>query len=127
MIDVVCALIENEFGQLFACKRPKGAHLAGLWEFPGGKMEEGESASDALKREIVEELGITIHVGDALQFVEWDYGNVTIRLHPYRCRILAGSPQAKVHEDLRWCGPDEVDGLEWAPADRPILREWLEI
>lgn len=126
MLDVVCGLIENPHGEVLACKRGQGTHLAGLWEFPGGKIEEGESATDALKRELAEELELQIEVCDALQFVEWDYGNVAIRLHPYRCRIVAGEPRPHVHEEVRWCKPTEVGDLEWAPADRPILREWLD-
>ena len=125
MIDVVCALIENQSGQLLACKRAASTHLGGYWEFPGGKIEQRETAPDALKREIHEELGVTIEVGEALSPVEWSDGKVTIRLMPYRCVLIDGHPQAHDHEEIRWCEADALKELNWAPADVPILEEWL--
>ena len=127
MLDVVCALIERPGGEVLACKRGPDTHLAGLWEFPGGKTEDGERDAQALQREIAEELDVKIEVADALQFVEWDYGTVAIRLRPYRCRIIEGEPRPKVHAEVRWCKAEDLGDLDWAPADRPILREWLEL
>jgi 8-oxo-dGTP diphosphatase len=122
MIDVVCAVIENpEDGCVLACRRPQGKHLAGLWEFPGGKVDAGESPEAALVREIREELGVAVTVGRALEPVLWSYEKGAIRLMPYLCFITDGSPQAIEHEELRWCAPDEVGALDWAEADVPIL------
>lgn len=124
-MDVVCALIEDPQRGLLACKRPRGVHLAGYWEFPGGKIEPGETPRAALAREISEELGIVVVVGEALDAVEWSDGQVAIRLCPYRCRIIAGGePVAHEHEEIRWCHASCLDVIEWAPADLPILRQW---
>lgn len=126
MTDVVCALIEDARGRLLACKRAASGHLGGYWEFPGGKVERSEGDEEALQREIREELDIEIEVGQALQPVEWDYETVSIRLLPYCCSVVSGEIHPHEHEEIRWCFPDELGALDWAPADRPILAEWLE-
>ena len=125
MIDVVCALIENAQGQLLACKRTEASHLGGHWEFPGGKVETGESRPEALAREIHEELQVEIKVGASMQPVEWTDGHISIRLVPFRCELISGEPQAHDHEEIRWCDAEELKDLHWAPADIPILEEWL--
>lgn len=124
MIDVVCGVIEDGDGRVLACLR-EGGHLAGCWEFPGGKVEEGESEEDALKRELSEELGIVVEVGAAMAPVPWNYGDRTIRLLPYRCRILSGEPRPLEHEKVVWCAPYQLADLVWAPADLPVLDEFL--
>ncbi len=123
MIDVVCGVIQNEKGDYLACQRPKGKHLGGLWEFPGGKVEAGELPKIALARELLEELALEVVVGIALTPVIWDYGERTIRLRPFRCEVLRGEPQALEHQALRWCGPEDFHLLPWADADTPILLE----
>ena len=126
MIDVVCGLIEDGKGRLLACRRAAGQALAGRWEFPGGKLEPGEDAAGALVRELREELGIEVETGAALGVVEHDYGDFAIRLIPLRCRITRGEPHPHEHDAIRWVGPEEAGGLEWAAADRPIVEEWRE-
>lgn len=123
MIDVVCGVIEAEDGRFLACLRPQGKHLGGLWEFPGGKVDPGESPEDALVRELGEELGVVVGILDPLRPVVWHYEGRSIRLLPFHCRILSGEPSAIEHEELRWCPPEDFDGLEWAAADRPILDD----
>jgi 8-oxo-dGTP diphosphatase len=123
MIDVVCGVIENGQGKVLACLRPQGKHLGGLWEFPGGKVDAGESPEAALVRELSEELGIDVAVGKALAPVEWTYDRGSIRLLPFICHILAGHPQALEHAELLWCAPEEFDSLTWADADLPILEQ----
>lgn len=123
MIDVVCGVIENASGQILACLRPAGKHLGGLWEFPGGKIDPGESPEAALVRELWEELAVEVEVGVALTPVVWIYENRTIRLLPFRCNIVGGVLQAVEHEELRWCSPENSSDLAWAAADLPILRE----
>jgi 8-oxo-dGTP diphosphatase len=125
MIDVVAGLILDEAGRLLACKRPEGKHLGGKWEFPGGKVEPGESAQEALVRELEEELGIRVETGAALTPVVWDYGRGPIRLHPFVCRILGGELHPHEHSEIRWCSRDQLKDLDWAEADLPILGEWL--
>ena len=121
MIDVVCAVIEDEAGRILACRRPHGKHLGGLWEFPGGKVDPGESLAAALDRELREELGIEIEVTCQLLPVDWDYGAKNLRLHPFVGSIRRGDPHPHEHDEIRWCAEDDWDRLEWAPADVPIL------
>ena len=123
MMDVVCGVIANDLGQYLACLRPVGKHLGGLWEFPGGKVDPGESPESALARELHEELAVLVEVGAALSPVIWNYGARTIRLLPFRCRITGGELRAIEHEKLFWCLPENFDDLVWADADVPILRE----
>lgn len=123
MIEVVCAVLEDGNGRFLACQRPFGKHLGGLWEFPGGKIDPGESAQAALIREIFEELAIEIEVDRALQAVVCNYGVKRIRLHPFRCRIVRGEPHPVEHERIVWCAAEEFAALEWAEADLPILEE----
>lgn len=117
-IDVVAAVIEHE-GLFLACRRAPGKAAAGKWEFPGGKVEPGESPDEALVREIREELGVGIHVTAHLTT------DVTgrIRLLCLRARLDDGHPEASTdHDELRWVGPGELSGLEWAEADLPAVR-----
>ena len=123
MIDVVCGVIENDSGEFLACLRPTGKHLGGLWEFPGGKVDPGESLESALVRELLEELTVQVEVGPALSPVIWNYGDRTIRLLPFHCRITAGELRAVEHEQLIWCRPENFNDLTWAAADLPILQE----
>ncbi len=125
MIDVVCAVIVNPQGQYLACLRPLGKHLGGLWEFPGGKVDPGESPETALVRELREELAVKVEVGRSLAAVIWNYEARTIRLLPYFCKITAGEPQALEHEALRWIAPQDFGELRWADADLPILKELI--
>ncbi len=97
--------------------------MGGKWEFPGGKVDPGESPQAALARELAEELGIAVEVGDALSTVIWTYERGTIRLHPFLCRMVSGELTAIEHDDLRWCAPMDFGGLDWADADVPILDE----
>lgn len=126
MIEVVAGLIMGADGRLLACRRPDGKHLGGKWEFPGGKVEPGEEPTAALVRELTEELGITVEPLVPLTPVVWDYGRGPIRLLPWTCRIKTGEPLAHEHEEIRWCHVDELDDLDWADADIPVLREWQD-
>jgi 8-oxo-dGTP diphosphatase len=123
-IEVVCGLIEHE-GLILACQRPPGKHLAGLWEFPGGKVESSESKEAALIRELTEELHIQISVTGPLTPVDWADDHVHIRLHPFLCRLESGTPHPAEHSEIRWCAPSELPHLDWAEADVPIYQEWL--
>jgi 8-oxo-dGTP diphosphatase len=127
MIDVVAGLILDPAGRLLACKRPEGKHLGGKWEFPGGKVEEGEDPVAALVRELEEELGIFVEAGKALTPVVWDYGRGPIRLHPFVCTVASGEPHPHEHEEIRWCRAEELGALDWAAADVPILEEWRSL
>ena len=123
MIEVVCGVIRNEEGCFLACLRPQGKHLGGQWEFPGGKVEAGESHEAALIRELREELGVQVAVGAALEPVRWTYERGEICLSPYHCVITGGNLQPHEHERICWCSPGDFASLEWAAADLPILDQ----
>ena len=124
MTEVVCGVIMGEAGKVLACRRAADRHLGGLWEFPGGKVEDGEALEVALARELSEELGACVEVGSRLAAAsEWSDGTVSIRLTAYWCRISAGEAQALEHSELRWCGAEELPALIWAEADLPFLAE----
>lgn len=127
VLQVVCALLEDPAGRLLVARRPAGKHLAGLWEFPGGKLEPGETAPDALIRELTEELGCQAIPGEALTPCTHAYPAVTVCLMPYLARLAAGSPPpvAREHDALRWVTPQEILELPMPEADAPIVAEWI--
>jgi 8-oxo-dGTP diphosphatase len=128
MINVVCAVISDREGRLLACRRSSEQSQAGKWEFPGGKIEAGESAEDALVREIREELGCAIHVSSSLPVVEYRYPEFSIRLIPYFCQLVGGhGPQILEHSEMRWVTLTDCAALDWAEADIPIWSALLTV
>ena len=126
MTEVVCGVIVDDEGSILACRRSPERVLGGLWEFPGGKVDEGESYEQALRRELMEELGVSVSVGKKFGAeVEWTDGKVSIRLTAFRCRIEEGDVTALEHEEIRWCDKDGLAGLDWAEADKPIVAEFI--
>ena len=107
-------------GTVLACRRTAPAHLAGLWEFPGGKVEPGESDEQALLRELQEELGVLVGVG-ARVGPELDLGGTAV-MRVYLVTLLDGEPVLTEHDAHRWLGPDELDEVPWIPADVPVLH-----
>ena len=118
-IQVVAAIIVEE-GRLFATQRGYG-DFKDYWEFPGGKIEPGETPEEALRREILEELDTHVEVGDLLTIVEYDYPQFHLKLHCFRCRIIDGQLLLKEHEDAVWIELDRLEELNWLPADLQIL------
>lgn len=123
MVRVVCGVIMNAAGAHLLCQRPEGKSQAGLWEFPGGKIEHGESAQQALCRELEEELGCVVTVGEALTPVEHHYGSFVIELLPFRCTLTEGEPRALEHQAIEWLQLESFGAYALAPADEPIVRE----
>lgn len=121
MIPVVCAIIEDEAGRFLLAKRPEGKCHGGFWEFPGGKLEEGESIEAALVRELQEELLIQTEVFQILKMVEHHDEKSSIRLIPCRARILSGVPKALEHSEIGWFSVHQIDRSSLAPADVPVL------
>jgi 8-oxo-dGTP diphosphatase len=119
--QVVGAAIVHR-GRLLAARRTTPPEAAGRWELPGGKVEPGETARSALVREIAEELGCTVEVGDWLDGAQ-PIGTSYV-LHVARCRVTVGAPSPGVdHDELRWLASGELDGLDWLEPDRPFLHQ----
>mgnify|MGYP003576608671 CR=1 FL=1 len=117
---VTAAVIEND-GRFLVTRRPGGVHLEGLWEFPGGKCEDGETHERCLVRELREELGCEAVVGAKLFEVAHDYPERTVELHFFRCE-LDGQPQPLLGQEIRWVGRRELGALEFPPADEALIR-----
>jgi 8-oxo-dGTP diphosphatase len=125
-MPVVCAIIERA-GRILLARRPAGKHLALKWEFPGGKVETGEPPDAALAREIREELGCDLVVGQELDRYVHRYGPIAIEMIPFLCRLAAGSPEPHPHEHIAvaWALPTELSGYDLAAADLPLVH-WLQ-
>jgi 8-oxo-dGTP diphosphatase len=124
-LRVVCAVIADEAGRYLVAKRPMGKALGGKWEFPGGKIDAGEEPSDALLREIREEMGVTIRILDPLAEVLHHYETVSIRLIPFLALIQEGDLVPLEHEEIRWVALDEIQSLDLAEADVSIVKALL--
>lgn len=120
-IRVVGAVIIDD-GKVLVAQRGPSMTLAGLWEFPGGKIEAGETAQSALEREINEELGVSVRVGDRVETTTHSYEFAVVELSTYYAEILAGTAVAAEHSELRWCRAAELAALDWAPADLPAAE-----
>jgi len=118
-IEVVAAIIRKD-DKIFATQRGYG-EWKDWWEFPGGKMEAGESPEEALKREIREELSTDISVDDLLCTVEYDYPKFHLTLHCYLCSLLGETLHLNEHEAARWLTKDELDSVRWLPADLEVV------
>jgi 8-oxo-dGTP diphosphatase len=121
-IEVVAAIIYDAEGRIFATQRGYG-EWEGWWEFPGGKMEAGESPEEALQREIWEELETRIVIERLVTTVEWDYPKFHLKMHCYWCHVESGSLILKEHEAARWLAKDELESVKWLPADLQILEK----
>jgi 8-oxo-dGTP diphosphatase len=120
-VYVVGAVIMNDAEEILCAKRSKTMSLAGLWEFPGGKIEPGESPREALVREIQEELGCTVEIGAFVTSCTHEYPHVIVTLDTYFARIMDGTPTPSEHEQLKWLRVDQLNTLDWAPADIPTV------
>ena len=122
-INVVAAIIRKG-DKIFATQRGYG-EWKDWWEFPGGKIEQGETAEEALKREIREELSTEINVDSYLCTVEYDYPKSHLEMHCYMCSLLTDSPHLSEHEAARWLDNDELDSVKWLPADVEVIKRLM--
>lgn len=120
-INVVGAVVLRD-GLVLCTQRGSGA-LAGKWEFPGGKVEEGETPRAALEREIREELLCDVKLGDEVTTTTHHYDFATVTLTTFYGELVAGEPQLTEHTDARWLAPDDLESLDWAPADVPAVEK----
>lgn len=122
-INVVGAIIIQD-GKILCCQRGKKRALANLWEFPGGKIEAGESKVDALKRELKEELKITVDiVEEEYEFCRYEYDFGFVNLATFICYLKSGEPQLTEHLQIKWLKTKDLGILEWAPADIPTVKK----
>jgi mutator protein MutT len=119
-IVVTAAVIERD-GRFLVTRRLKGSHLAGFWEFPGGKCDDGEGLEACLARELVEELAVDARVGDEIYGVEHAYPDRVVELHFFRC-VLEGEPRAMLGQEMRWVARGDLRTLEFPPADAELIE-----
>ena len=120
-IEVVAAIIHDSEGCIFATQRGYGDYKD-WWEFPGGKMEQGETPEEALKREIWEELETRIVVERFVATVEWDYPQFHLSMHCYLCHVESGHLELKEHEAAKGLNKDGLESVNWLPADRMVIN-----
>ena len=120
-IHVVAAVIRDGEGRIFATQRGYGPYKDD-WEFPGGKIEPGETPEEALKREIREELDAEIEVGEPAGRIEYDYPEFHLSMDCFFCVLLSGAPILKEHEAAKWLRPEELDSVAWLPADLSLIE-----
>lgn len=120
-LEVAVGIIEQG-GKLLITRRKPEDSFGGLWEFPGGKLERGESMELALVREIEEELGIRVEVGGRRMVIRHQYPARAVRLHCFDCRVLSGEPRAIECADWKWVEPAELGGFEFLPASHPLIE-----
>jgi mutator protein MutT len=120
-LHVVAAALIDGRGRVLIAQRPPGKHLAGMWEFPGGKVEPGEAPADALRRELLEEIGITIGTPRPLLRLKHTYSYAEVLLDVWVVRRFHGEPRSLDGQALRWCSRASLDAAGLLPADRPII------
>jgi 8-oxo-dGTP diphosphatase len=126
-IDVVAGIILDGRGRFLIARRKSGGTNGGLWEFPGGTVEVGENREEALARELLEELGIRVRVGERLRSCEHDHPARPIMLHFYFTEQLGGALRMRVHDDVRWISVEEAGGYEFAPADAKAVERLRDV
>jgi 8-oxo-dGTP diphosphatase len=121
LVEVAAGLILHE-GRYLIAKRRRGVHLAGLWEFPGGKREQGETLEECLQRELFEELSIRIHAPVPFQIIRHEYPEKTVELHFFRCTIGEGRATPIDCDEIRWVHPSEMTQYQFPAADGPVIE-----
>ncbi|RPH81821.1 MAG: 8-oxo-dGTP diphosphatase MutT [Candidatus Rokuibacteriota bacterium] len=121
VIEVAAGLIRDARGRYLITQRRRGSHLAGLWEFPGGKLEAGETPAVGLRRELQEELTATFTVGDLVETVRWEYPDRTVVLHFFDCRRESGEIVPGEEQAMEWVEPESLAAYDFPPADRELI------
>ena len=121
-IDVAAALIQDAAGRYLITRRREGSHLAGLWEFPGGKLDAGESLEECLRRELAEELSGCFTIGTKVQTIRWDYPELTVVLHFFRATLDSGTIEPLEQQAMQWVEPERFGDYEFPPADHALIE-----
>jgi 8-oxo-dGTP diphosphatase len=122
LIEVAAGLIRDAAGRYLITQRRRGSHLAGLWEFPGGKVEAGETAAAGLRRELEEELSAIFTVGELVETVTWEYPDRTVTLRFFACRLESGAIAPRENQAMAWVEVDRLGDYDFPPADRELIR-----
>jgi 8-oxo-dGTP diphosphatase len=122
VLEVAAGLIRDGAGRYLITQRRRGSHLAGLWEFPGGKVEAGETPAACLRRELIEELSATFSVGALVETVRWEYPDRTVVLHFFDCRHVSGEIVPREQQAMEWVEPARLADHDFPPADRELIQ-----
>jgi 8-oxo-dGTP diphosphatase len=122
VIEVTAALIRDAQGRYLITQRRRGSHLEGLWEFPGGKLEAGETAETGLRRELEEELTGTFEVGPLVDTIHWEYPDRTIVLRFHACRHVSGPIEPREGQAMAWVPPERLGDYQFPPADAALVQ-----
>jgi 8-oxo-dGTP diphosphatase len=121
VVEVAAGLIRDAAGRYLITQRRRGSHLAGRWEFPGGKLEAGETPAAGLRRELEEELSATFAVGELVETVRWEYPDRTVTLHFFDCRLESGTIAPREEQAMEWVEPARLTDYDFPPADRELI------
>jgi 8-oxo-dGTP diphosphatase len=121
-IEVAAGLIRDRDGRYLITQRRRGSHLAGRWEFPGGKLEAGETPAAGLRRELQEELSATFAVGELVETVRWEYPDRVVVLHFFDCRLESGPIVPREEQAMEWVEPARLSEYDFPPADRELIE-----
>jgi 8-oxo-dGTP diphosphatase len=122
VVEVAAGLIRDAHGRYLITQRRRGSHLAGLWEFPGGKLESGETPAAGLRRELTEELAATFAVDRLVETVRWEYPDRLIVLHFFECRLESGAIEPREEQAMAWVEPARLGDYDFPPADRTLIE-----
>jgi len=125
-IHVACAIIENN-GKILCAQRSESMSLPLKWEFPGGKIDIGETPEECLRRELVEEMGVSVRVRESLPLSTHHYPTFSVTLYPFICLIEAGEIILHEHAGIAWLPPKQLNTLDWAKADLPVIESYLDV
>jgi len=121
-IDVAAAILIRPDGDVLLAQRPPGKVYPGYWEFPGGKLEAGETPATGLRRELTEELSATFAVGELVETVRWEYPDRVVVLHFFDCRLESGAIVPTENQAMTWVPPEELPAYDFPPADQELIR-----